>query len=148
MTSRDKVDCRSIHGAAPLFYIQHAYILPPLRVSLSRFTSPPSQSFFSFFLFVFFLSLSLSLSLFLSSLSSLAAARGVAYQTLNVFPWNPSWTSWTRNRSDLVPCPSIVIDVPRWGCCPSHRELLFLLRERANNLCFVAWIFLFFFFSF
>ena len=46
VTSRDKVDCRSIHGATPLFYI-HAYILPPLRVPLSPVSlALPSQSFF------------------------------------------------------------------------------------------------------
>lgn len=113
VTSWDKVDCRSIHGAAPLFYI-HAYILPPLRVSLSRSPSPPSQ-FFSFFLFVLFLP------------CSSCQKGGVA--GFYIFPQNASWrTSWTRNRSDLV------IDVPSLGMFPVYESFYSVLENDASEL--------------
>lgn len=109
VTSWDKVDCRSIHGAAPLFYI-HAYILPPLRVSLSRSPSPPSQ-FFSFFLFVLFLPCSSCQKGGVAAFYIFPLAGGPVGLGIGLILWSMYLAG----------------DVPRL------RELLFRLRERRER---------------
>ena len=115
VTSRDKVDCRSIHDTAQLFsvcihtrlythaciptsYVPTSYVLRPTpRVSPSRSTSPPSLGFFSFFLFVLFA----PLLLFLRSRARRVAQPRTSFHRI---PFHGNgWTSSTRNPLDPVP---------------------------------------------